>query len=278
MERVWSGVLQKMRVAATSPVSYWLEDATPEPLTSLEGPLPVNPLIGRPVAIVFGGVCVCTACGLELERVFDNGYCGSCVRTRADADICMMKPELCHFGVPENPCRDETFGLERCFQPHYLYASLTSDVKVGITRRANVPARWMDQGAVYATTLAVLPSRKEVGAVEHELARDFKDRTHWMKMLRGSPDPQLLAPVVEQMDERLRALGVAGVLAPEHRISMHFQYPLHVSLDKIRTLSLNRTTRIEGVLLGVKGQYWVFEHGVVNIRRHSGHRVEVHAA
>ncbi len=277
MERVWQGVLQKMRVAATAPVSYWLEDATPEPATSLEGPLPVNPLIGRRVAVQFEGVCVCTACGGQFERVFDNGYCGDCVRTRADADICMMKPELCHFGDPDHPCRDERFGLERCFQPHYLYASLTSDVKVGITRHTNVPARWMDQGAVVATTLAMLPSRREVGKVEHALARDFKDRTHWMKMLRGCPDPELLAPVVEQLERRLEELGVPA-LSPEHRVTLRFHYPLDARLEKIRTLSLNRVTRIEGTLLGVKGQYWVFEEGVLNIRRHSGHRVEVLAA
>lgn len=274
MERIWEGVLQKMRVAASSPVSYWLEDAALDP-GGLAGPLPVNPLIGRRVALVATGLLVCTACGRNPERVFDNGYCEDCVRTRADADICMMKPERCHFGQPDNPCRDESFGLERCFQPHYLYASLTSDVKVGITRHTNVPARWMDQGAVAALTLALLPSRLAVGRVEHALAQEFKDRTHWMNMLKGSPEPARLDEVVALIDARLDALGVEGVIPPEQRVRMSFRYPLEARLEKVRALHLNRTKRVEGALLGVKGQYWVFEQGVLNVRRHSGHHVEV---
>lgn len=274
MERIWEGVLQKMRVAASSPVSYWLEDAALDP-GGLAGPLPVNPLIGRRVALVATGLLVCTACGRNPERVFDNGYCEDCVRTRADADICMMKPERCHFGQPDNPCRDESFGLERCFQPHYLYASLTSDVKVGITRHTNVPARWMDQGAVAALTLALLPSRLAVGRVEHTLAQEFKDRTHWMNMLKGSPEPARLDEVVALIDARLEALGVEGVIPPEQRVRMSFRYPLEARLEKVRALHLNRTMRVEGALLGVKGQYWVFEQGVLNVRRHSGHHVEV---
>lgn len=274
MQQVWAGVLQKMRVEASSPVSYALVDAHP----SEAGPaMAVNPLIGRHVDLRFEGHYVCTACGRSPERVYDNGYCEDCVKTRADADICMMRPERCHFGDPDNPCRDDTFGLERCFQPHYLYASLTSDVKVGITRKANLPARWIDQGATSATTLALLPSRKAVGEVEHALAATFKDRTHWMNMLRGSPDPALLDDVVAQMDTRLTELGTPGVLPPDQRLRMSFTYPLTVQLERVRTIHLYRIPRIQGVLLGIKGQYWVFEHGVLNVRRHSGFHIELHA-
>ena len=274
MDRVWAGVLQKMRVAASSPVAYALVDARP----GAEGDAqPLNPLIGRRLDLRFEGVYVCTACGRSPERVYDNGYCEDCVKTRADADICMMRPERCHFGDPDNPCRDESFGLERCFQPHYLYASLTSDVKVGITRRANLPTRWIDQGAAAAVTLALLPSRKAVGEVEHALAETFKDRTHWMNMLRGSPDPAQLDDTVAQIDARLIELGAPGVLPPEARLRMSFTYPLETRPGRLKTVQLWRTPRIESTLLGIKGQYLIFEDCVLNVRRHSGFHIELHA-
>lgn len=275
MEQIWEGTLQKMRVAATSPVSYWLEDALQASDAPSANDLPVNALLGRPVELRFEGRLTCLACNKEVERVFDNGYCEICVRTRADADICMMRPERCHYGDPDNPCRDDSFAIERCFQPHYLYASLTSDVKIGITRASNVPARWMDQGAVAAITLARLPSRREVGLVEHALAASFKDRTHWMNMLRGTPDPALLDLAVAEIDQRLAELGVSGVLPPEQRLRMTFQYPMNVSLEKVKRLTFRRASRLQGVLLGVKGQYWVLDQGVLNVRRHSGYGVEV---
>lgn len=275
MEQVWAGTLNKMRVAPTGPVSYWLEDGAPG-----AGPdaarIAVTPLVGRPVEIRFLGHIHCTCCGVEVERAYDNGYCGDCFRTRADADVCMMKPHLCHHGDLENPCRDETFAVERCFQKHFLYASLTSDVKVGITRHTNIPSRWIDQGAVVATTLAALPSRRAVGEVEHALAAEFRDRTHWMKMLREKPDESLLDEAIDAIVSRMEALGLPGILAPEQRTRMRFDYPLLPDRPhKVRSCSLNKTAVVGGVLLGLKGQYWILDTGVINIRRHSGYEAAV---
>ena len=273
MEQVWEGVLQKMRTSAGERVVYGLTDATPG-VEAAE--LAVNPLVGRPVELRFLGSFVCTACGRSPERTFDNGYCPDCMKTRADADICMMKPQLCHHGQADHPCRDEVFAVERCFQDHFLYASLTSDVKVGITRHTNLPSRWMDQGAVAATTLARLPSRRAVGHVEFAMAQDFKDRTHWMKMLKSEPDESLLDETVGRMVARLVELGAEGLLPPEARTRMRIRYPIEVLPRTVKTLNLERVGSVSGTLAGIKGQYFIFEDGgVVNIRRHSGHRAAI---
>ena len=102
MKQVWEGVLQKMRTEASAPVSYFLRDAAP----GSDAPeLAVNPLIGAQVSLRFTGNFVCTACGKTDEHTFDNGYCSACMKTRADADMCMMKPHLCHHGREDYPCR-----------------------------------------------------------------------------------------------------------------------------------------------------------------------------
>lgn len=262
-----------MRVEAHEPVHYWLVDAAPD-----AGPSPtelaLNPLIGQTITLRALGYARCTACGGRFERVFDNGYCGDCVRTRADADQCMMRPHLCHYGDPEHPCRDDEFALTRCFKPHYLYCSLTSDVKVGITRYTNVPSRWIDQGAVAAVTVAELPSRLAVGLVEHALTADFKDRTHWMKMLRNEQPEADLEATVALVEARLRELGVE-VLPVERRLRARLVYPVLQWPERVRNLNLDRNPEITGQLLGIKGQYLYFADGVINIRRHSGRAVEL---
>ena len=276
LKLVWSGTLQRMRASHDSPVSYWLADAAadagPDPRTE-----PVNPLVGREVAILWTGRVNCLSCGIEVERTWDGRYCFDCFQTRADADQCMMRPQLCHHGDPDHPCRDETFAVERCFVPHALYVSLTSDVKVGITRRTNLPGRWIDQGAVEAMTLAIFPSRRAVGLVEHALAADFRDRTHWMRMLRSSEPEGDLDAVAVQVIARLHELEVEGIQAPEDRTRCRFEYPVDIYPERVRSLRLERVTEVRGVLRGVKGQYWYFEDGVVNIGRHSGFHVEVRA-
>ena len=45
---------------------------------------------------------------------------------------------------------------------------------------------------------------------------------------------------------------------------------------KIKSLSFDKTPLIEGKLIGIKGQYLIFEGGeVLNIRKHNGYSVEI---
>ena len=56
-------------------------------------------------------------------------------------------------------------------QPHSVYLSFTSDVKVGVTRKSQVPTRWIDQGAIEAIEIAELPNRYLAGICEIELKK-----------------------------------------------------------------------------------------------------------
>ena len=66
----------------------------------------------------------------------------------AACDICILKPELCHY--KNGTCREPAWGEEHCLKPHYIYLANSSGLKVGITRKVNVPYRWIDQGATEA--------------------------------------------------------------------------------------------------------------------------------
>lgn len=277
MEQLWAGTLTKMRVEHHDPVAYFLRDgwhaeAERGPELALAG------FIGGAFELRFEGVINCTACGLVTKKTFGPGFCYPCFLSRAEADICIVKPELCHHGDPENPCRDEAFAQAQCFRPHVLYVSLTSGTKVGITRRPNIPSRWIDQGAVRAIPLAELPSRREVGLVEVKLAGTYADKTHWMRMLKEENPAGDLADTAARVVADLKVLGVAGILPDDQRVEHVIRYPVLAYPTKVTSFNLDKAPSAGGVLKGIKGQYLIFDGGVINVRKFSGYRVTVHGA
>ena len=206
MQTVWTGTLRKMRATADIPVSYFLTDGWFEPEKRVEDH-GLNQYLGRELMIRFDGKIHCTACGRKTKKTFNQGFCYPCFLSRAEADVCIVKPELCHHGEADNPCRDEHFAQTQCFQPHILYCSLTSTVKVGITRQPNIPSRWIDQGATAAVPLARVPDRRTVGLLEKSLIDEgFKDKTHWTHMLKGNADDADLASTTELVNVTLAGL------------------------------------------------------------------------
>ncbi len=275
MDIIWTGTLKKMRVEAAQPVRYHLTDGWFEKAKRVADYL-LNDHLGLPLELRFTGEINCIACGRKTKKTFSQGFCFPCTRSRAEADICIVKPELCHHGEAENPCRDEVFAQDVCFHPHYLYCSLTSGVKVGITREVNIPSRWIDQGAVAAVPVALLPNRRAVGLVEKRLGNEgFKDKTHWTRMLKGNPQEDDLMEVVERVVERLTEWGVEGILPPLQRLEQRFEYPMLKWPEKVSSLNLDKNPIAGGILQGIKAQYLIFDSGVINLRKYSGYRVEV---
>ena len=45
----------------------------------------------------------------------------------------------------------------------YLYLAYTSGIKIGVTRKSQVPTRWIDQGAVKAVEIIEVPNRYLAG-------------------------------------------------------------------------------------------------------------------
>jgi len=274
VKTLWAGTLKKMRVEATDPVTYWLRDGNHDP-ERRSAEIQLNERIGRAVTIRFTGRISCVWCGRETSKSFAQGFCYPCFRSRAEADMCIIKPEQCHYFDETDPCRDDDFAKEHCFQPHVLYVSLTSGLKVGITRRENIPARWIDQGAVAAIPLAELPSRREVGLVEHRLSQQFPDKTHWMRMLKTERPEADLAGAAAELVAVLQEWEVAGILPEGERVESRFLYPVVEYPAKVKSFNLDKNPEAGGRLDGIKGQYLIFDAGVINLRKFTGYEVEV---
>jgi len=276
LPELWQGTLRKMRVEEAEPVAYRLVDARPVGSQRSED-LALNDRIGTTIHLRFTGRISCVLCGAAIKKSYGQGYCYPCWRDRPEADICILKPELCHYHEADNPCRDETFARSQCFQPHILYASLTSGCKVGITRKINLPSRWIDQGAVQAIPLAELPSRREVGLVEHRLAQRYRDRTHWMTMLKLADPPGDLPEFAGSILDELNAWGVAGILPHDGRVPRRFHYPVREYPLKVKSHNLDKNPLLEGTLLGIKGQYLILDSAVINLRKFTGYEVALSA-
>jgi len=52
-------------------------------------------------------------------------------------------------------------------------------------------------------------------------------------------------------------------------------YPLLAYPQRLTRFDLERVGTVAGRLLGIKGQYLLFEHGVLNVRRHRAYHVRV---
>ena len=275
METVWTGTLKKMRVVSAAPVEYHFADGWWEKDKRMDDHR-VNDHLGQHLMIHFTGEINCTACGRKTKKTFGPGYCFPCSQSRAEADICIVRPELCHHGEPDNPCRDEAFAQSQCFQPHILYCSMTSGVKVGITRQPNVPARWIDQGAVAAIPVARMADRRTVGLVEKRLSDEgFADKTHWTRMLKESPEDFDLNETAQRVVKRLTEWGAEGILPAAERIEHRFEYPVQVWPEKVKSLNLDKEPEAGGTLQGIKGQYLIFDVGVINLRKYTGYKVEI---
>jgi len=277
---VWQGTLRKMRAVPGEgglPAVYALADRFWNP-AERAADLSLAPYLDRELYLEFGGKIACVYCGRATKKTFGEGFCYPCFQARAEADVCIVKPELCHYHEPANPCRDDAFARSHCFQPHVLYAALTSGLKVGITRRANLPARWLDQGATAAVPLAELPDRRAVGRLEARLRDEegVADRTHWTRLLKQPEGDGDLGEFAGGVAALLAGWGVP-LLSPEERTIRTFRYPVLRYPAKVTSFNLDKEPRVGGVLAGIKGQYLIFDGGVINLRKYAGYQVTVDA-
>lgn len=230
--------------------------------------IPLNPLIGKQVKLAFAGEKRCIHCGRKANKLFNSGSCWPCFQKLALNDLCQVKPSLCHYDT----CREQEWGDAHCMIPTYVYLAKSSDIKVGITR--NLPGRWLDQGAVEAIPIALVPTRKMAGDLELYLTQFMADKTNWRKMLKGevvqTPILSVREKVLGLIPEEYR-----GYLLTDEQVRS-FQYPVSEFPTKIASHDLEKAPAA-GRLLGIKGSYLIFDTGVFNVPKFQGFRVSLEA-
>ncbi|ROU00391.1 DUF2797 domain-containing protein [Marinobacter sp. R17] len=266
------GPLRKMPVEPGPPVHYRMKVG--------ETLVPLNDLIGRDIQIDFDGEIRCIHCDRLTKKSFNQGFCYPCFRKLAACDSCIVSPEKCHYH--EGTCREPEWGETHCMVPHIVYLANSSGLKVGITRKSQVPTRWIDQGAVAAIPMLEVATRQLSGLVEVVCKAYVADRTNWRAMLKGDVPAldlveeraRMLEKIEASLDE-LRDTHGQDAIRPVSDEALDLAYPVEVWPARIKTHNLDKTPSVGGRLEGIKGQYLILDSGVINIRKFTAYSVRL---
>ena len=259
------GSLLKMRTELNAPVNYSLSLGDQE--------IKVNDLLDKDITLRFLGEIHCIRCGRLTKKSFHQGYCYPCYRTAPETDDCILRPELCR--AQEGISRDMEWSKAHCLQDHFVYLAVSSGLKVGATRNNQVPTRWIDQGASFAIKIAKTPNRYTAGLLEVDLKKHFADKTNWRNMLSNRVDMEIDLPEQKQKALQVIKREYQQYFVDDNEI-IEINYPVTEYPLKVNSFSFDKEDHISGKLIGIKGQYLIFDHGrVLNIRKHNGYEVEL---
>jgi len=232
--------------------------------------LNLNQLLGREIEFSFEGY-QCLSCGKE-KKIFRQGFCYDCFYASAQVGDWIMKPELsqAHLDIED---RDLEYEKHVQLQPHVVYLALSSEVKVGVTRKTQVPTRWIDQGATKAIEIVEVPNRYLAGITEVALKDYVADKTSWQKMLKNEIVEANLIEEREKLKIHIPEEALPYFLHNNGKIT-EINYPVISYPKSIKTLNLEKKHLYSGKLVGIKGQYLIFEDNTVfNVRNNEGYRV-----
>ena len=152
---MFKGVLKKMITEQAEPIRYFLNFENDF--------VELNQFLDQKVKIDFVRT-ECLNCHAP-KTIFRQGFCQTCFFEIPIAGDWVMRPELskAHLGQED---RDLEYEKKIQLQPHWVYLALSSHLKVGVTRKSQIPTRWIDQGAHQAVGILELPNRYLAGIAE----------------------------------------------------------------------------------------------------------------
>jgi hypothetical protein len=260
---IFEGVLTKMTTEFTSPINYYL--------IFNDNFIHMNQLLNKTISISFVKY-ECLNCHLD-KPIFRQGFCKSCFFDIPQAADWIMKPELSKAHLDEEE-RDLDYEKRVQLQPHIVYLANSSNVKVGVTRKTQVPTRWIDQGAHEALEIVEVPNRYLAGITEVALKSFVADKTNWRTMLKNDIQDEDLCAWRDKLIKDIPDEAKPYIITNHKETEINFpvlQYP-----KKPKSLNFGKTPFYEGVLKGIKGQYLIFEDDTVcNIRSNEGYVVKI---
>jgi hypothetical protein len=257
----YEGVLKKMQTEIGTPIQYYLVFESDF--------LNINQILNKELSIDFIKH-QCLNCGND-RSIFRQGFCKNCFFETPSAGDWIMRPELSTAHLDQED-RDLAYEKRVQLQPHIVYLANSSNVKVGVTRKTQVPTRWIDQGAHEAIEIVEVPNRYLAGITEVALKDHIGDKTNWRKMLTNTVDDENLVEwrnkLKQYIPEEARQYFI------ENNTETHMQFPVLKYPEKVKSLNLDKTPNFKGTLKGIKGQYLIFDDNTVfNVRSNEGYYV-----
>ena len=259
----YQGVLRKMQSEMAQPIQYYMVFENDF--------LNVNQVLGKELQIDFIKY-QCLNCGGDLP-IFRQGFCKSCFFEIPSAGDWIMRPELSTAHLDKED-RDLEWEKKVQLQPHIVYLANSSNIKVGVTRKSQVPTRWIDQGAHEAIEIVEVPNRFLAGITEVALKDHIGDKTNWRKMLTNDIVDENLVEWRKKLKEFIPIEALEYFIDNNHET--HLEFPVLKYPKKVKSLNLEMTPNYKGILEGIKGQYLIFEDNTVfNVRGSEGYYVSL---
>lgn len=260
---LYTGVLTKMQTEFLDPIQYYLVFENDF--------IHMNQLLNKTVEMKLVGH-QCLSCGLD-RPIYRQGFCKTCFFDKPLAGDWIMRPELstAHLDIED---RDLAYEKKVQLKPHIVYLANSSNVKVGVTRKSQVPTRWIDQGAHEAVAIVEVPNRYLAGITEVALKVHVADKTNWRKMLKNAVEDEDLLEWRQRLKQYIPDEALDYFIGTNSETHIHFpveQYP-----EKPNSLNIKKQITYSGKLVGIKGQYLIFEDNTVfNVRSNEGLVVEI---
>jgi len=255
---VYQGVLKKMMTENAEEIQYYLDMKSDF--------LNMNQLINKEIALSFV-TYECLNCHLE-KKIYRQGFCQSCFFDIPQAADWIMRPELSKAHLDEED-RDLAYEKKVQLQPHIVYLANSSNVKVGVTRKQQVPTRWIDQGAHEAIEIVEVPNRYLAGITEVALKDHVADKTNWRKMLKNDIEDENLVEWRDRLKQYIPEEAKPYFI--ENNTETNLNFPVLKYPVKPKSLNIEKQKNYNGKLVGIKGQYLIFEDETVfNIRSNEG--------
>ena len=255
----FQGVVKKMVTELSTPINYFIEFE--------DNFIHLNQFIDKLFKFECTGYS-CLSCS-ESQNLYRQGFCKSCFFESPLTGDWIMRPELskAHLNIAD---RDLDYEKKIQLQPHVVYLSNTGRIKVGVTRKSQIPYRWIDQGAHEAVELLQTPNRFLAGEAEVALKKYMSDKTNWRSMLKNERDSSNIKSSKDHAKNFIPSNLLHYFVDASNVLSIDFpvvEYP-----DNPKSIKLNKDSFFSGILKGVKGQYLIFEKNqVLNYRAHEGH-------
>ncbi|MEZ4810493.1 MAG: DUF2797 domain-containing protein [Allomuricauda sp.] len=258
---LYEGVLRKMQTENGNPIQYFLVFENDF--------LNMNQVLDKELQIDFIKY-QCLSCGQD-KPIYRQGFCKTCFYETPEAGEWIMRPELSTAHLDKED-RDLEYEKRIQLQPHVVYLANSSNVKVGVTRKSQVPTRWIDQGAHEAIEIAEVPNRYLAGITEVALKEHVSDKTSWQKMLTNRLEDVDLVEWRNRLRPNIPSEAAQYFI--DSKEETHLEFPVLHYPEKIKSLNLDKTPSYKGVLKGIKGQYLIFgDNTVFNVRGSEGYYV-----
>jgi hypothetical protein len=260
---LYTGVLTKMQTEFLDPIQYYLVFENDF--------IHMNQLLNKTIAMKLVGH-QCLSCGLD-RPIYRQGFCKTCFFDKPFAGDWIMRPELSTAHLDQED-RDLEYEKKVQLQQHIVYLANSSNVKVGVTRKTQVPTRWIDQGAHEAVAIVEVPNRYLAGITEVALKAYVADKTNWRKMLKNDIEDENLLEWRQRLKQYIPDEALDYFI--DNNFETHIHFPVEQYPEKPTSLNIKKQIEYSGKLVGIKGQYLIFEDNTVfNIRSNEGLVVEL---